>query len=135
MRRWIRRYATHGLAASRKAAVSLFGPRWAADPRWQVLYYGLDLAPFQDAVDRAAVRAELGISPSALVIGHVGRFDRQKNHAFLVDIFAEVVRRNADSILLLVGEGDLRPAIEEMLSRQASRVASASPGHVRTCRG
>ncbi len=118
MRRWIRRYATHGLAASRKAAVSLFGPRWAADPRWQVLYYGLDLAPFQDAVDRAAVRAELGISPSALVIGHVGRFDRQKNHAFLVDIFAEVVRRNADSILLLVGEGDLRPAIEEMLSRR-----------------
>ena len=123
MRRWIHRYATHGLAASRKAAVSLFGPRWTADPRWQVLYYGVDLTPFQNAVDRASVRG-VGDLPRALVIGHVGRFDRQKNHAFLVDIFAEVVRRNADSILLLVGEGDLRPAIEEQLSREglASRV-------------
>jgi glycosyltransferase involved in cell wall biosynthesis len=117
MRRWIARHATAGLAASRPAAANLFGRAWESDPRWRVLYYGIDPAPFHIAGDRAAVRAELGVPAGAFVLGHVGRFHEQKNHAFLIDIAAEVVRRLPEAHLLLVGIGALRPAIEHRVAQ------------------
>ena len=118
MNLWIQRHATLGLAVSRQAAVSLFGANWSADPRWRISYCGIDLVPFRDHAHRAAVRGELKIPANAFVIGHVGRFDYQKNHKFLIEIFATLAQRQPEARLLLIGEGPLRPTIEE-------RVASA----------
>jgi glycosyltransferase involved in cell wall biosynthesis len=112
MSHWIRKYATYGLAASAPAAAALFGPDWQSDPRFRVLYCGIDLEPFRQEVSREAVRQELGIPKDAPVVGHVGRFTPQKNHAFLLDIAAEVVKRRPEVRFLLVGEGPLRPAME-----------------------
>ncbi|HUS80379.1 MAG TPA: glycosyltransferase, partial [Armatimonadota bacterium] len=69
---WVRRYATIGLGCSGAAVETLFGPRWREDSRCRVLPYGLDLAPFEEPVDRAQVREELGLPLDAFVIGHVG---------------------------------------------------------------
>ena len=82
---WVSRYATVGLACSRRAAVDMFGSLWKKDRRWQILYCGLDLTTFQEKVEPNRVRVELGIPQDALVIGHVGRFESQKNHQFLVE--------------------------------------------------
>ncbi len=114
---WISRYATLGLACSRNAAADMFGSRWKSDRRWQILYYGLDLTPFQAKVDPAQVRAELGIPADALVIGHIGRFAPQKNHQFLVKIAAEIAQQEPKMRLLLVGTGSLRPEIEDKLAQ------------------
>lgn len=51
------------------------------------------------------------------VLGHVGRFRKQKNHDFLIDIFAAVVSKHPDSVLLLAGDGDLQPIIEEKVQK------------------
>lgn len=112
MRRWLYQNATVGLAASREAATALYGANWGADPRWRVLHCGIDLKPFQVDVDPVAVRAELGIPKDAFVVGHVGRFNEQKNHTFLVDIAAELAQRDPEAHILLIGNGMLRPAIE-----------------------
>jgi len=112
MSHWIRKYATYGLAASAPAAAALFGPDWQSDPRFRVLYCGIDLEPFRQEVSREAVRQELGIPKDAPVVGHVGRFTPQKNHAFLLQIAAEVVKMRPDVRFLLVGDGPLRPQIE-----------------------
>lgn len=50
------------------------------------------------------------------VIGHVGRFMYQKNHTYLIDIFAEVYKRNNKSVLLLIGEGELEGKIKEKIA-------------------
>jgi glycosyltransferase involved in cell wall biosynthesis len=113
----VARHATFGLGGSRQSASVMFGTAWEADPRWQVLDYGIDLSPFGDPVNPLAVRAELGIPPDAIVIGHVGRFVKVKNHAFLIDIAAEVVKREPNVRLLLVGEGPLRPGIEQKVAQ------------------
>jgi glycosyltransferase involved in cell wall biosynthesis len=115
MERWVDRYATTGLAGSGQAAVSLYGPHWEVDPRWQLLPYGIDFAPFRDTPDSAAVRDELGIPSDAFVLGHVGRFRKSKNHAFLLDVAAEVARREPKMRLLLVGDGPLKPDIERQI--------------------
>ena len=116
-RHWIRQNATVGLAASRKAAAALFGEDWEADPRWRILYCSVDLRPFRESVPSAPVRAELGIPEDAFVIGHVGRFDTQKNILFLVDVFAEVAARDSTARMLMVGDGHLRSALEEHIAR------------------
>ncbi len=116
MNRWLDLYATGGLAASQAAAADLFGPDWQADRRWRVLYCGIDLAPFQGEVDPALVRGEFGIPPDAWVVGHVGSmWMGQKNHPFLVQVAAEVVRRDPGMRLLLVGGGPLRAAVERQV--------------------
>lgn len=54
-------------------------------------------------VKRAEVRKSLGLTEE-LVVGHVGRFNPQKNHPFIIDVFNEVHKKEPDSVLLLVGD-------------------------------
>jgi glycosyltransferase involved in cell wall biosynthesis len=108
----LRRFATKGLAPSAPAAAALFGSRWGEDPRWSVVRYGLDFGAFRERVDASAVRAELGVPSDALVIGHVGRFDPQKNHELLVRIAAAAIRREPRAVIVLVGDGPLRAWVE-----------------------
>lgn len=105
--------STVGLGCSCNAVADLFGAAWKTDTRWQVLDYGVDLKPFYDRVDSIGVRAELGIPADAFVIGHIGRFETQKNHLFLLEIAAEVAKQEQKMHLLLIGDGSLRSDIEQ----------------------
>ncbi|MFO0970292.1 MAG: glycosyltransferase family 1 protein [Gemmataceae bacterium] len=109
--RWVHRYATHGLACSERAATALFGEKWRSDPRWQILYCGIDVTPFEQTYSKEQVRTELGIPANALVIGHIGRFHVQKNHAFLLEIAAALVRKDPSARVILVGGGELENQI------------------------
>jgi glycosyltransferase involved in cell wall biosynthesis len=116
-RRLVFAYCTRALAASSPAALDLFGPHWDRDQRVSVLPCGIDLEPFRQSWDRSIIRAEFGICAQDVVFGHVGRFDPQKNHVFLIDVAAEVVKREPKAKFLLVGDGPLRPSIEDRLQR------------------
>ena len=108
-------WATDLFACSKAAADWMFGEK-AAGAR--ILFNGVqpeDFAP--SAAARAAVRAELGLTESTFVAGHVGRFTEQKNHAFLLEIFAALHARRPDSALLLAGDGPLRPKMAETARR------------------
>lgn len=113
MSRWINRYATHGVAASGLAATALFGADWRSDTRLAILHCGIDLHPFQCPVDPGLIRQEVGIPADARVVGHVGRFDTQKNHHFLLEIARVVLGKNADIHFLLVGNGSLQHRVED----------------------
>ena len=86
--------------------------------KYSVINNAIDTSKFHyDSSERCACRKELNIEPGAFVIGHVGRFNAQKNHSFLLDIFCAVLKKNKESMLLLVGEGDLESHIK-MLAAQ-----------------
>lgn len=121
MQRWIAQCATRGWGCSRAAAAALFGPEWASDPRWRVLYHGIDLRPFHQVVHQGDVRAELSIPPEAFVVGHVGRFVEPKNHLFLLDIAREVIRREPRARFVLVGDGHLRAAMAQRVEEMGLR--------------
>lgn len=113
MFRLLERYANAGIAASGEAGAALFGAGWRANSRWQIIRCGVDLAPFLAASEwRSCVRASLGLPADAFVVGHVGRFDKQKNHDLFVQIAAEAVKLAPHSYFLLVGNGILKPEIE-----------------------
>jgi len=111
----IGRCATHWVAASRAAGQALFGLGWENDARSQVLHCGIDLRPYGNLRRREDARAELGIERNDVVIGHVGRFEAPKNHAFLVQVAADAVRRWPNLRLVLVGEGSFRKLIEDQV--------------------
>ena len=71
---------------------------------------------------RMKKRRELGIKDE-IVIGHIGRMSYQKNHKYLIDVFAEILKKRNDSILLLIGVGekldDIKKYVEKLgLSEQ-----------------
>ncbi len=111
-KRAIRVFATRLVGVSRVAARALFGESWQDDHRSVLLHCGIDFSPFRRLPEPRAVRQQWNVGEDELLIGHVGRFDPQKNHAFLLEIFAEIVRRRSRSRLLLAGDGALRPRME-----------------------
>jgi glycosyltransferase involved in cell wall biosynthesis len=68
-----------------------------------------------DSDTRAQWRQAHGIEPRATVLTHIGRFAFQKNHALLVEAFAQV-RADAPLYLLLVGGGELENAVREQVA-------------------
>src|SRR5699024_6070469 len=60
---------------------------------------------------RKKIRQSLGLS-NEMVIGHVGRFERQKNHDFIIEIFHNITRLNSNTKLILVGSGSLQDYIK-----------------------
>ena len=58
---------------------------------------------------RKEIREKYGINDKT-VYGHIGRFSNQKNHAFLIDIFSEIVKRDSNSVLFLIGKGENKEA-------------------------
>ena len=105
--------ATALWACSRDAAAFLFAADDLERRGFRFIPNGIDVERFRfDGAVREAVRQELGLD-GKLVIGHVGRLCYQKNQSFLLDMLAETVKKRPDTVLLLVGEGEDRPMLEE----------------------
>ncbi len=114
--------ATHLFGCSEEANRWLYG-RHAGEST--LLNNGVDVAACAyDAQVRAQRRRELGVG-DAPVFGHVGRFNDQKNHVFLIEAFARYHASHPGGRLLLVGEGVLQPQIERQ-ARDAGLADSVS---------
>ncbi len=105
----IPRYATQLFACSKEAGDWMF-----SGFDYQIVKNAIDTKLFLfNKKKRALTRNNLGISDSQLVIGHVGRFNYPKNHDFLIEVFYEIQKIKEDSILLLIGGGELENSIKE----------------------
>jgi glycosyltransferase involved in cell wall biosynthesis len=73
----------------------------------------VDLIPFRHPRgDGSVIRAALGISPDAVVVGSVGNLLPLKNYASLVRWFGELLARFQ---LLIIGEGKERQVLESLV--------------------
>jgi glycosyltransferase involved in cell wall biosynthesis len=82
------------------------------ESRFIMLNNAIDAAAYTcNSEKRAEMRNQLDLTDK-FVVGHVGRFNPQKNHPFLLEIFAALFKKNPDAVLLLIGGGDDMPKIE-----------------------
>lgn len=104
--------ATDYWACGREAGIYYFGENeWNA--RGVTLHNAVELDRFGYRPEvRARLREQYGLQEK-LVVGCVARFMVQKNHTRLLDIFAALKKEHPESCLMLVGEGELRPQLEE----------------------
>lgn len=112
LRPFARLFANEYWACSKLAGEWMYGKQAVADGKVTIINNAIDLKQFAfDEAKRNKLRKEFGLQ-DCFVIGHVGRFMKQKNHDFLIDIFAEVVKKQDNAKLLLIGDGSLREQIE-----------------------
>lgn len=110
-------FATHYFACSDYAGKWLFGKNIGKSKRYKVIPNAIDTKKFRfDQTVRDEVRKELGIE-GKFVVGHIGRFCFAKNHDFLIDIFYEVHKKRPDSVLILIGEGELLESVKQKVHR------------------
>ena len=83
-----------------------------------VIHNGLDLNEFTfDPWKREEVRKEFNWTDKR-IIGHVGRFNAQKNHMFLIEIFAALHEKMQDAHLVLVGKGELEDEVRRRVEEK-----------------
>ena len=101
--------ADERIACSKIAASWMYGKKVNA----MLLNNAIDTEKFLfNETIRNKIRKELKIE-DCFVIGHIGRFDKQKNHKCLIDIFYQLKKVHKNVILLLIGSGILENEIKE----------------------
>lgn len=107
-----KRFANAYSACSAEAGRYLFG-----NSPFELINNGICLDDYAYSVnDREALRAELGISENAPVIGCVGRFVKQKNYSFAIDVFASYVKEVPEARMVILGGGEERLAVEDKIA-------------------
>lgn len=94
---------------------------------------GVDVERYAPGRPAPAVRAQLGIPPSARVVGSMGRLERVKNYAALLEAFAAARARSAAAgplYLVICGEGSERDALAAQAQRLGIADAIRLPGWV-----
>lgn len=103
------------LSCSEDAGKWLFGKNVVKSGKFQILQNAIDIREYQyNEEQRKKIRNELGLDKEILY-GHVGRLHESKNPIFLISVFHELYQYNQNCRLVMVGDGDLRGAIEEKI--------------------
>lgn len=107
----IRNVTTKLLACSEEAGKWMFG-----NEKFEVINNSIDINDYTfDANEREKARIDLNVSKNEKIIGTVTRLNYQKNPQFLVRIFEEIYKKNNNVRLLIVGDGDLRDEITNLI--------------------
>ena len=69
---------------------------------------GINFNRFIVQETREEIRKSLNIPEKCFLIGHVGRFIKEKNHSTIINTFSELHKKNINTHLLLVGSGELK---------------------------
>jgi glycosyltransferase involved in cell wall biosynthesis len=88
--------------------------------QYTTVYSGMEIEPFLDCpIDRAAIRAELGLREDDIVLGAVARLAELKGHDDLLDALGGTMRGQPQLRLLWVGDGWWRGRLEEKIRRMS----------------
>lgn len=104
---------TEAFACGSEAGKWMFGNR-----NFTIIPNGRDIKKYEyNAKNRINYRNKLKVPNEALVIGHVGRFNVQKNHEYLICIFEELHKKNKNAYLVLVGTGEKLDEIKNAVKK------------------
>lgn len=103
----INHYATDRFAVSKKAAIWLFGKRMVEEQMVNIWPNAIDTERYRfSQATRDSVRNELGLTDELVVI-HIGNLRFEKNHPFLLEVFAKLRESYQNAQLILVGGGKI----------------------------
>ena len=118
-RRMMPYLCTDFMAVSQSAASFMFPAKVFSSGRYTVVKNGVLTQQYAYSPrKREEERFRLGLSPEHFVLGHIGRFVPQKNHGFLLEVFAALHQQHPQSRLLLIGEGPLLPQIRQQVAQK-----------------
>lgn len=110
--------ASHLIACSDVAGNYMFKTNNSvSNSNFKIIKNAIDSQQYRyDSKIRKEMRESLALE-GKFVIGHVGRFSYQKNHDFILDVFKRIHQQDSNSILLLVGNGELEEKIKDKINK------------------
>lgn len=100
-------------ACSSKAAKWLFPKSVYKNRKYELIHNAIYLEKYKyDKKSREKVRQKFGWN-NEVIYGNVGRFNLQKNHKFLIDVFYYINMKTPNSRLVLIGDGELKTEIKK----------------------
>lgn len=112
-------YPTHLFACGEYAGRWLYGNRAFNKGRVCIIKNAIPWERFIYSKSKGEeLRTELGIKKNTIVIGNIGRFVPQKNHKFLIKAFKKIHDVNADTMLVLIGDGPLEDNIKKVVNAE-----------------
>ena len=106
------------IAPSDLAAEFTFGKKAVQKNQVFFLHNAIDLNVFKYDLDgKNRLIKELNLQGKR-IYGHIGRFSNQKNHRFLIDIFEKIYLQQPDSVLILIGQGELEDDIKKIVKQK-----------------
>ncbi|MBR6728322.1 MAG: glycosyltransferase family 1 protein [Clostridia bacterium] len=106
------KYADRRFACSTEAGRYLYGKH-----DFKVMPNAIAVEKFGfDPEARARIREANGWQGKT-VVGHLGRFNPQKNHLYLIDIFKAYLKRDPDAVLCLCGDGELQGSVRDYVAQ------------------
>ena len=113
-----RRIADSFFACSLDAGICRYGKKICNSDKFKIINNAIELDKYrknQDEKERVLNEFKL---KDAFVVGHIGRFTYAKNHPFIIEVFKEILKIKENAKLLLVGEGELRRELEELIEKE-----------------
>ena len=109
----LNRYADQKFACSETAGRWLFGSSVYESGNVTLVSNAIDTKKYSFSLEnREEMRNILGIG-NGILVGHVGRFQIQKNHEAIARIFYQVQKKQPEARLCLIGDGELKEQIHE----------------------
>lgn len=110
----LKRQSDYFVACSKAAAKAFYGEKNIRDNKVFILNNAINCEKFKyNSNIREKIRKSLNLT-NFFVIGHVGRFNNQKNHIFILKVFNEFLKSRKNSKLLLIGDGPLMNRVKEI---------------------
>lgn len=109
------RIANEYLTCSDKASQWMFTKKVNKSGLVKRIQNTVDVSRFCfDPKQRTVMREKLQVQDK-FVVGMVGNMSYVKNHRFIIDVFARVAKQDSDSVLIILGDGELRGDIEQQI--------------------
>lgn len=99
-------YSDYIVGISQDALHQFVKKRKAGKKQYCVLYYGVDFSKFEKPVDAHLLKKNFSIPIDAKTLLFIGRMNKYKNPAFVVDVLAALLQKRNDVYALFVGDGD-----------------------------
>jgi glycosyltransferase involved in cell wall biosynthesis len=108
------RYVEKFIAVSESLRKVLIEGRGIAPHRVVRIYNGIELDKYHPDLKETSFRKKWGIRPAVPIVGAIGRMVWQKGFKFFIKAIPDIVEVAPDARFLLVGDGPLRPDLENL---------------------
>lgn len=109
--------ADYFFACSDLAGICRYGKNIIHQKNYSLLKNAIDCEEFSyDESIRIKKRKEFGIEEK-FVLGNVARFNVQKNHEYLIEIFKLITQEDENAVLMLVGDGERKKIIANKINQ------------------
>lgn len=104
-------YGVKRLSCGERAAKAFFG-----NAKYQIINNAIDARKFRNVDEEKCIQLRKKLFGDHIVIGNLGRLHPPKNHAFMLDVMEQLVKKNPSIILALYGEGEKEYEIKKLVA-------------------